>query len=52
MTNTHFNASFKTLLQAFNTHEDLRQCGADIPTLARSNYELHKARMAAYHASR
>jgi hypothetical protein len=52
MSNTDFNTSFKALLKAFNTHEDLRQRGADISSLAKSNYELHKARMATYHSFR
>ncbi|WP_370327363.1 hypothetical protein [Euzebya sp.] len=52
MRNTEFNASFQALLRAFNAHEDLRRSGADLPALARSNYELHRARMAAYHASK
>lgn len=49
---TAFDQSLKTLLDAFRAHDDLRATRADIPVLARSNYELHKARMAAYHASR
>jgi hypothetical protein len=52
MTNPDFNASLKVLLKAFAAHEDLRQQRADLPTLARSSHELHKARMATYHASR
>lgn len=52
MTKTNFNESFKTLLKAFHAHEDLRQRGASIPELSRSNYDLHVARMNTYHASR
>lgn len=52
MSNADFNTSFKALLKAFNTHEDLRQRGADVSLLAKSNYELHKARMATYHSYR
>lgn len=52
MNETTFDSALKTLLEAFRTHEDLRRGRAEIPALARSNYELHKARMAAYHATR
>lgn len=51
MTKT-FDADLKTLLAAFRTHEDLRASKADVPVLARSNYALYQARMAAYHAGR
>lgn len=52
MTTNTFDASLKTLLEAFRTHEDLRTGAADIPALARSNYAFYQARMAAYHAAR
>ncbi len=51
MLNADFNASLATLLKAFATHEDLRTEQAGIPELVRSSHELHKARMAAYHAT-
>ena len=52
MSNPDFNASLKVLLKAYSTHQDLRRQRADLPALAKSSHELHKARMAAYHASR
>jgi hypothetical protein len=52
MTTTAFDASLRTLLDAFKTHHDLRAQHADLPALARSNHELYKARMAAYHVTR
>jgi hypothetical protein len=49
---TDFDASLRELLRAFADYSDARQRQADIPTLARSVHELHKARMAAYKAMR
>ncbi len=47
-----FDATFSDLLKAFKTHQDNRAHGADVATLARSSYELHRARMAVHHAQR
>ncbi|HUG83375.1 MAG TPA: hypothetical protein VMM13_02375 [Euzebya sp.] len=52
MTDNTFDNALQTLLKAFRTHEDLRRHKADLPVLARSNFALHQAGMAAYHAAR
>lgn len=52
MRNHEFNTALQTLLKAFTRHDDLRQNGADVSTLAKSRHELYKAGMAAHHLMR